>query len=152
MLPVLAKKLCSTGRLSHIVARVPRGCQKTTLARQAKTLQHCSMPANHIARTPAPPYYAAIFTSERTAGDHGYAQMAERMLELAAQQPGFLGAESVRDADGFGITVSYWADERAIAQWKAQAEHQGAQQAGKSKWYVDFRVRVAKVERAYGKT
>ena len=110
------------------------------------------MLANRIARTPAPPYFAAIFTSERTAGDHGYAQMAERMLELAAQQSGFLGAESVRGADGFGITVSYWVDERAIAQWKAQAEHQGAQQAGKSKWYGDFCVQVAKVERAYGKT
>ena len=110
------------------------------------------MPANHIARTPAPPYYAAIFSSERTAGDHGYEQVAERMLELAAQQPGFLGVESVRDADGFGLTVAYWTDEEAIAQWKAQAEHQRAQQAGKSKWYADFSVRVAKVERAYGKT
>ena len=109
------------------------------------------MPANHIARTPAPPYYAAIFSSERTAGDHGYEQVAERMLELAAQQPGFLGVESVRDADGFGLTVAYWTDEEAIAQWKAQAEHQRAQQAGKSKWYADFFVRVAKVERAYGK-
>ena len=152
MLAVIAKKPRLTSKLSHIFARVPRRCQKTTLARRAKSVHPFAMSANHIARTPAPPYYAAIFTSERTAVDHGYAQMAERMLELAAQQPGFLGVESVRGADGFGITVAYWTDERAITQWKAQAEHQRAQQAGKSKWYADFCVRVAKVERAYGKT
>lgn len=89
------------------------------------------MPENTLARTPAPPYYAVIFTSQRTGGDRGYGQMTERMLELAAQQPGFLGVESARDADGFGITVSYWADEKAIAHWKANAEHRGAQEGGK---------------------
>ena len=60
-----------------------------------------------LARTPAPPYYAAIFSSTRTAGDAGYEAMAQRMAELAAQQPGHLGADRVRDADGIGITVSY---------------------------------------------
>ena len=109
------------------------------------------MPANQIAVTPPPPYYAVIFTSRRTAGDHGYDQMAERMLALAAQQPGFLGAESVRGAEGLGITVSYWTDEQAIAHWKANTEHQVAQQAGKKSWYADYCVRVAKVERAYGR-
>lgn len=58
-----------------------------------------------IANTPEPPYYAVIFTSERTDVDEGYAAMAERMLALARTQPGFLGVESARD--GVGITVSY---------------------------------------------
>jgi heme-degrading monooxygenase HmoA len=109
------------------------------------------MPENTIANTPAPPYYAVIFTSRRTDGDQGYGQMAERMLELAAQQPGFLGVESVRGADGFGITVSYWSDEKAIARWKANTEHLGAQAGGNKTWYADYCVRVAKVERDYGK-
>lgn len=109
------------------------------------------MPENAIAQTPAPPYYAVIFTSRRTDGDQGYGQMAERMLELATQQPGFLGVESLRGADGFGITVSYWSDEKAIAHWKANSEHLGAQEGGKKTWYADYWVRVAKVERDYGK-
>jgi len=50
-----------------------------------------------IANTPKPPYYAVIFTSHRTEGDNGYGQMAERMVELASEQPGFLGIESVRE-------------------------------------------------------
>jgi putative acetyltransferase len=77
--------------------------------------------------------------------------MAERMVQLASTQPGFLGVESVRGEDGFGITVSYWASEEAIAAWKAHLEHQPAQEGGKRVWYADYQLRVAKVERAYGK-
>lgn len=76
--------------------------------------------------------------------------MAERMVELAAQQSGFLGVESVRGADGFGITVSYWSSAEAISAWKANAEHLIAQEMGKRAWYQHYEVRVAKVERAYG--
>jgi len=70
--------------------------------------------------------------------------MADRMFELASKQRGFLGVESARDADGFGITVSYWSNEEAIAAWKAHADHQPAQEAGKRLWYEDYQVRIAK--------
>ena len=103
------------------------------------------------AGTPEPPYYAVIFTSLRTEGERGYGSMAERMVELAAQQPGFLGVESARDANGLGITVSYWDSEEAIRHWRENAEHRVAQEAGKHVWYADYELRVAKVDRAYGK-
>jgi len=102
-----------------------------------------------FARTPEPPYYAVIFSSQRSEGDHGYSAMAERMVELASRQAGFLGAESARDPSGFGITVSYWASEAAIQAWKADVEHLAAQEQGRSTWYEHFKVRVSKVERAY---
>ena len=108
-------------------------------------------PTGTFDNTPAPPYYAVIFTSIRTDGDAGYGSMAERMVELAREQPGFLGVESARGADGLGITVSYWTTEGAIRNWKANAEHRMAQEIGKKRWYADYQVRVAKVERAYGK-
>jgi len=76
-----------------------------------------------IAKTPAPPYYAVIFTSQRTDFDQGYGQMAERMIALVFQMPGFLKVESVRNTDGLGITVSYWQSEDAIRNWKAHSEH-----------------------------
>ncbi|MCA9259696.1 MAG: antibiotic biosynthesis monooxygenase [Planctomycetales bacterium] len=101
-----------------------------------------------FAQTPSPPYYVAVFTSLRNEGDCGYGVVAQRMLELACQQPGYLGVESARDADGFGITVSYWSSEEAIAAWKAQAEHAIAQQTGRNDWYSSYELRVAKVERA----
>jgi heme-degrading monooxygenase HmoA len=101
-----------------------------------------------IASTPEPPYTAVIFTSLRTEGDNGYAVMSRRMLELAAQQPGFLGVESARE--DVGITVSYWVDEPAARAWKQVAEHLVAQERGRSAWYSDYQVRVATVTRSYG--
>jgi heme-degrading monooxygenase HmoA len=76
--------------------------------------------------------------------------MAERMLELAAGQPGFLGIESSRGADGFGITVSFWTNEETIAAWKRHAEHQLARERGRREWYTRYEIRIARVERAYG--
>jgi heme-degrading monooxygenase HmoA len=108
------------------------------------------MTSSAFAATPEPPYYAVIFSSLRTAGDNGYDRMAERMVELAAQQPGFLGVESVRGADGFGITVSYWASAEAISHWKANIEHGVAQEMGRREWYRRYQLRVTRVERAYG--
>jgi len=102
-----------------------------------------------FANTPEPPYYAVIFTSTRTAVDDGYHAVADRMVELAPKQPGFLGVESTRGAEGLGITVSYWSSPEAIAAWKAQGEHRVAQAHGHKKWYEHFETRIARVERAY---
>ena len=77
--------------------------------------------------------------------------MAERMVAMASKQPGFLGVESVRNTDGFGITVSYWESEEAIVAWKAVSEHKAAQETGQRTWYADYEIRVARVERAHGK-
>jgi heme-degrading monooxygenase HmoA len=103
-----------------------------------------------IANTPRPPYYAVIFTSELADEVPEYAALAERMVELAAHQPGYLGIESARSADGLGITVSYWSSREAIAAWKQHAEHLVAQQRGKSEFYRDFRLRIAVVESESG--
>lgn len=102
-----------------------------------------------FAKTPEPPYYAVIFTSLRTAGDNGYSDMADRMVALAAEQPGFLGVESARGSDGVGITVSYWASLDAIAAWNAHGEHRVAQREGHATFYAHFETRIARVERAY---
>lgn len=98
-----------------------------------------------IAKTPKPPYYAVIFTSHRRDNDSGYSQMAERMVELASRQPGFLGIESARE--DVGITVSYWSDLESIQRWKDNIDHQEAQKVGVEKWYTSFKTRIAKVER-----
>ena len=103
-----------------------------------------------IADTPAAPYYAVIFTSVRTEGDVGYAEAAARMLELAREQPGFLGVESARGEDGLGITVSYWVSEAAILAWKQHPEHTAIRERGRSTWYARCYTRVCRVERAYG--
>jgi heme-degrading monooxygenase HmoA len=104
-----------------------------------------------LVTTPQPPYYAVIFTSLREVADEaGYSAMARQMDELARLQPGYLGIESVRGADGLGITVSYWESLEAIQAWQADLAHREAQSRGRSDWYVEYQVRVCCVERAYG--
>ena len=101
-----------------------------------------------IANTPEPPYYAVLFTTERSDDQEGYTAMAEQMSRLAESQPGYLGMESAYDS--IGITISYWKDLEAIAQWKNNAEHIVARELGRTKWYKSFKLRIAKVERDYG--
>lgn len=99
------------------------------------------------AKTPVPPYYAVIFTSVSTDNTQGYAETAARMIELASQQPGYLGIESARS--DIGITVSYWLDLQSIKKWKQNAEHLLAQKNGREKWYECYTTRIALVEREY---
>lgn len=98
------------------------------------------------AKTPEPPYYAVIFTSVRADGDDGYFAMAERMAELSASRPGFLGMEHAA-SDGLSITICYWESLEAIAGWREHEEHLLAQQKGYERWYDAFATRVCRVER-----
>ena len=108
-----------------------------------------STPASPFAALPPPPYYVVAFSSQRNEEDDGYGAMAEAMVALAQKQPGFLGVESARGADGFGITNSYFTDEAAILAWKADVKHLAAQKAGRERWYTHYELRIARVERAY---
>lgn len=101
-----------------------------------------------LATTPDPPYFAVIFSTVRNEqpGDQ-YDQTSVAMMNLAAQQPGFLGVETAH-AD-IGITVSYWTDEESIAAWKRDADHAFAQYEGRARWYDAYELRVARVERAH---
>lgn len=93
------------------------------------------------------PYYAVIFTSTQNETIEGYSEMANKMEELAKQQPGFIGLDSARN--DVGITVSYWESLDAIKNWKQQSEHLIAQQKGRQEWYSWYHVRICKVEREY---
>lgn len=100
-----------------------------------------------IAKTPNPPYYAVIFTSIRTETNENYSSTAERMVELASEQEGYLGVESARNE--IGITVSYWESLEAIKNWKQNSEHKIAQELGRKEWYAAYKTRICKVERDY---
>ena len=99
-----------------------------------------------IANTPKPPYYAVIFTARRSAHQEGYEKTAQRMAELAARQPGYLGHETTNDGR-YSITVSYWQSTEAIRAWRDHAEHREARRLGRERWYEAYSLRVCKVER-----
>jgi heme-degrading monooxygenase HmoA len=98
---------------------------------------------------PEPPYYAVVFTSLLAEGANGYHETAREMFKLVQDQPGYLGADSVRGPDGFGITVAYFRDEESIAHWRANPDHAAARRRGRESWYDSFAIHIAKVERAY---
>jgi len=106
----------------------------------------------NLAKTPGPPYYAVIFTSLHTnAEKEEYDVTSARMVELAQNMPGFLGVESARDDSGFGITSVYWKDEDSIKAWRNHSEHKKVKKRGRAIWYEKYIVRIAKVEKDYGK-
>ncbi len=106
-------------------------------------------PTTH--KAPPAPYYAVIFSSTLADDAEGYSTMADRMVELAREQDGFLGVESAsRTSEGFGITVSYWRDLESIRKWKNVSEHAAAQRMGRDAFYRSYRLRIARVERECG--
>jgi hypothetical protein len=104
-----------------------------------------------FARTPQPPHHAVIFTLRRASGDHGRHAVAGCMVALAAQQPGGLGVDSLPETHCVGITVPCGSGEGAIAGWHREIEHTAARARGRNEWYGHYELRVANVERAYGK-
>ena len=95
-----------------------------------------------------PPYYAVIFTTFITDDLSEYEETADRMVELAKQQEGYLGIESARSE--VGITVSYWKTLEDIVSWKNNVEHTEARNRGRAQWYKQYQLRICKVEREYG--
>ncbi|MDP6684675.1 MAG: antibiotic biosynthesis monooxygenase [Candidatus Marinimicrobia bacterium] len=105
-----------------------------------------------ISKTPKPPYYAVIFTSQHTGKEQEeYKTRSAEMVALANKQPGFLGVESVRDESGLGITCVYWKDKESITAWRNHPEHKKVKKRGRTIWYENYFLRIAKVERDYGK-
>ena len=101
-----------------------------------------------LASTPKPPYYAVIFTSIQTDFDgEGYGKAAQRMVELAEKEDGFLGIDTAREE--IGVTVSYWRDLASILKWKNNIEHVAVRKKGKISWYKAYTTRICLVEKEY---
>ncbi len=100
-----------------------------------------------FAATPDPPYVAVMFTALLNDGHADYIPLAEQMEELAQGQPGYLGIESARNAEGLGITISYWRSAADAWAWRQQAEHAAARAIGRKRFYAKYVLRVAEVHR-----
>ena len=105
-----------------------------------------------LANTPNPPYYAVIFTSQHTGKEkEEYERTSAKMVALANKQSGFLGVDSVRDESGKGITSVYWKDKESIDAWRNHPKHKKVKKRGRAIWYENYFLRIAKVEKDYGK-
>lgn len=98
---------------------------------------------------------AVIFEAEPRPGQR------ETYLELAAElKPrleaidGFVSIERFESLANEGkiLSLSFWRDEAAVAEWRRLEDHRRAQAAGRNGIFADYRLRVASVLRDYGMT
>ena len=99
----------------------------------------------------AEPHAVCIFRSLRT--DHSereYGEWSDRMDELVATMPGYIGHTSFRDdATGSGVTISYFRSMAELVAWKNVPEHVEAQAFGRSSFYREYEIEVAEIVRHY---
>lgn len=82
-----------------------------------------------------------------------YLEVAAKMRPLAEAVPGFISVERFQSLTQPGkiLSLSFWEDEAAVAQWRRLEAHRGAQKAGREVMFDDYRLRVVSVIRDYGK-
>lgn len=49
------------------------------------------------------------------------------------------------------LSLSFWRDEAAVAEWRSREAHRAAQARGRREVFRDYRLRVAQVLRDYGR-
>ena len=94
------------------------------------------------------PLYVVIFKARIKTLDAEYAATAQRMREKAFADYGCVDFVALSEGDQ-EIALSYWKSLDDIARWKNDPEHRRAQQLGREKWYQDFQVEIASVQRSY---
>lgn len=96
---------------------------------------------------PSTGYYAVIFSSEKSDDLEGYEEMDALTMELAQQQPGFLGYESVASGKQ-SIFISYWENMDAIHTWRGNMTHLAAKSNARL-WYRRYLSQICRVEHSH---
>ena len=81
-----------------------------------------------------------------------YLAIAADLRPLLDSIDGFISIErftSISDPAKY-LSLSFWRDEEAVAEWRSQLEHRDAQRRGRAEIFGDYRLRIAAVSRDYG--
>lgn len=81
-----------------------------------------------------------------------YLDMAALMRPLVDEIDGFISVErfqSLTNPDKL-LSLSFFRDEEAIADWRRLTKHRAAQSAGRTGMFTDYHLRIAHVVRDYG--
>lgn len=83
-----------------------------------------------------------------------YLALAASLRGHLAEIDGFISVERFESLTEPGklLSLSFWRDEAALAQWRAVHAHRAAQGMGRTEMFADYRLRVAGVIRDYGMT
>ena len=81
-----------------------------------------------------------------------YFDLAKELRPLLEQIDGFISVERFESLTEKGkiLSLSFWRDEEAVAQWRNLEQHRAAQAKGRGGIFRDYRLRIASVVRDYG--
>lgn len=81
-----------------------------------------------------------------------YLSIAAGLAPLLATMDGFVSIERFQSLSEPGkiLSLSFWRDEAAVAQWRNTEEHRMAQSQGRAGIFAHYRLRIAAVVRDYG--
>jgi heme-degrading monooxygenase HmoA len=96
---------------------------------------------------------AVIFEADPKQGRAAeYFDIATALRPLVERIDGFISIERFESVSHPGkfLSLSFWRDEAAIAEWRKADAHRGAQQRGRAELFARYRLRIAQVVRDYG--
>lgn len=84
--------------------------------------------------------------------EHTYLDIAARLRPLLDDIDGFISIERFASLTESGkiLSLSFWRDEEAVAEWRTREAHRAAQERGRAAIFADYRLRIAGVVRDYG--
>lgn len=81
-----------------------------------------------------------------------YLNIAADLKPMLIEMDGFISVErfqSLANPDKF-LSLSFWRDEAAVANWRNTEAHRDAQSMGRKAIFSDYHIRIASVMRDYG--
>ena len=86
-----------------------------------------------------------------SAGKPEYLEIAANLRGFLENRDGFISIERFQSLSEEGkiLSLSFWRDEKAIAEWRNLLEHRQGQKRGKEALFQSYRIRVAEVVRDY---
>ena len=96
--------------------------------------------------------YVVIFEVKvKASGKDQYLEIASKLKEQLVKMDGFISIERFTSLveEGKILSLSFWEDQNAIDNWKANIDHMSAQQKGRESLFEDYRIRVAEVVKDY---
>ena len=83
-----------------------------------------------------------------------YLDIAAQLRPLLDEIEGFISIERFESLvePGKLLSLSFWRDEAAVAQWRTLEAHRAAQAKGRGGVFANYRLRIASVIRDYGMT
>jgi heme-degrading monooxygenase HmoA len=76
-----------------------------------------------------------------------YVALVERMNALARTMPGYISHKGFFSDDGERVTIVEFEHEEGMKAWRSNAEHQGAQNLAREKYYTAYSVQVCTLDR-----